>query len=67
MKTDFVCKNRAAAIAALDAVAESLPAGTQRQALAAIGAWIEKNTQPMPNWDKTLERLEEFFKGGNNG
>jgi hypothetical protein len=63
MKTDLVCKNRASALTALDAIIEGLPVGVQRQALSAVQRWVEENTQPTQNWDETCKKLDEIFRG----
>jgi hypothetical protein len=62
METNLVCKNRTAAIAVLDAMADSLPKGTQRNALLAVRDWIGQNTQPEQG-QTGLEELHRIFDG----
>jgi hypothetical protein len=62
METDLVCKNRAAAFAALDAMADSMPRGTQRTALLAVKKWMI-DTIPPDFDDKVLARLKKIFEG----
>jgi hypothetical protein len=62
METNLICKNRTAALATLDAMADSLPKGTQRNALLAVRIWVGQNTQPEQG--KTgLEELRKIFEG----
>jgi hypothetical protein len=58
----IVCKSRAAAFAGLETIADSMPRGTQRDALIAIKTWIEENLSP--DFDgKTTERMQKIFEG----
>jgi hypothetical protein len=57
VETDFVCKNRTAALSVLDTMAINIPRGTRRAALLAVRAWLEENTFP----EHTQEELEKSF------
>jgi hypothetical protein len=63
MKNDFTCKTRAAALSALEAIAENTPPGTQRLALLAVKGWIEENTQPERSWPEVTAKLKKIFEG----
>jgi hypothetical protein len=62
MKNEFICKTRASALTALDAITENLPAGTQQSALLAVKAWIEDNCQAMQSREETNAILAKIFE-----
>ena len=56
------CPSKAAALAAMGTIAESIPPGTRRDALAAVARWVEGNIpDDLPGLAR--ERLARIFEG----
>jgi hypothetical protein len=64
MATDngIICKSRAAASAALETIAASMPRGTQRDALLAVKNWIEENLPPDFD-EETIKKIQRIYEG----
>jgi hypothetical protein len=58
--SELTCKSREAALATLGTIAESLPSGTQRQALAAVAEWI-RDTVSSESAEERDKILRDIF------
>jgi len=58
--SSVICNSRAAAIAALEAIASVFPRGTQKDALLAVVNWIIKNT-PKDFDEETRARIQKIY------
>ena len=57
------CKTKGVALTALETIAETLPKGTQKDALLAVKAWISENATDGYITEETKEKLRKIFDG----
>ena len=62
MGNNLVCKNRMAALSALDTMAANMPRGTPHDALIAVRDWMLEN-MPRDFDPKTVKKIQSIFEG----
>jgi hypothetical protein len=64
MKTaDVICKNKEAAITALDTIAGTMANGTPRDVLLAIKKWVDENVRDTQLPEEIKAKMASIFKG----